>query len=894
MTTAQQTRVRDLAERFKKTPEEVLAALASLGRPGKDFESPIDLEMEKKVIFHLLHADEEKKKKSRAKPAAKEVSGRTAAAPKEKAVKKPGPVAARGKVKPKAEAKAEPGVPLIEASTKPVVIIRRAPRAEEPAAPPAPTALAPAEEIAPPPAFPTVPPLVETPAPESAAEEAAVPTAAPAEAETGVVTAEAPASAEQAERKAAKLKEKKGAKGAKAGEEAAAPAAKKDKDEARERFRRLMEVIEDDEESRVFPVVKEKAGPVVRKPPMRPRFPGDRGGGGRAVRDLEKGMARLPRGGAGAAVEEPGTKARKKAIRITEGATVKDFAEAIGVKASEVLKRLMGMGMMAMINQPIDPDAAVLVADGLGIKAEIVPVLSEEALIEEGHEGEGELTSRPPVVTIMGHVDHGKTSLLDAIRETNVTQKEAGGITQHIGAYHVTLRDRSIVFLDTPGHEAFTAMRARGAQVTDVVVLVVAADDGVMPQTREAINHARAANVPVIVAINKIDKPEARPDRVKKELAELGLIPEDWGGTTILVEVSAKKKTGLDHLLEMILLQADVLDLKADAGRLARGVVIEAKLDRGRGPVATVLIQKGTLRPGDAFVAGAQFGRARTLLSDNGERLDAAPPSTPVEVIGFTGVPAAGDTFVAVPDERQARQIATLRMQKVRESELARAKRLTLNDLYEAIQKGEVKELPVIIKGDVQGSIEAVADALGRAGTEAVKVRVLHSSVGGINETDVNLAEASNAIIIGFSVRAEAKAAAQAEKSGVDIRLYNIIYDAVNDIKAAMAGLLEPILKEKVTGRAQVRQVFSVPKIGTIGGCYVLDGTISRQSAGARVIRDSVVVYEGKIGSLRRFKDDVREVQSGYECGIGIENFGDLKAGDEIEVFVVEKEAATL
>ncbi|MBI3394073.1 MAG: translation initiation factor IF-2 [Nitrospirae bacterium] len=872
-----------------------------MGRPGKDFESPIDLETEKKVIFHLLHADEEKKgKKTRAKPAAQEASGKAAekkaAAPEEKAVKKPGPAAARGKIKPKAEAKAEPGVPLIEASTKPVVIIRRAPRIEEPVVPPAPTALASEEEIAPPSAPLTAPSLVETPAFESAAGEAVVPGAAPAEAETGAAPAEGSVSAEQAERKAAKTKEKKGAKGAKAGEEAAAPVAKKDKDEARERFRRLMDVIEDDEESRVFPVVKErdKAAPVVRKPPMRPRFPGDRGGGGRAVRDLEKGLVRPPRGGAGAAVEEPGTKARKKAIRITEGATVKDFAEAIGVKASEVLKRLMGMGMMAMINQPIDPDAAVLVADGLGIKAEIVPVLSEEALIEEAHEEEGELTSRPPVVTIMGHVDHGKTSLLDAIRETNVTQKEAGGITQHIGAYHVTLRNRSIVFLDTPGHEAFTAMRARGAQVTDVVVLVVAADDGVMPQTREAINHARAANVPIIVAINKIDKPDARPDRVKKDLAELGLISEDWGGTTIFVEVSAKKKTGLDNLLEMILLQSDVLDLKADAGRLARGVVIEAKLDRGRGPVATVLIQKGTLRPGDAFVAGAQFGRARTLLSDHGERLDAAPPSTPVEVIGFTGVPAAGDTFVAVPEERQARQIATLRMQKVRELELARSKRLTLNDLYEAIQKGEVKELPVIIKGDVQGSIEAIADALGRAGTEAVKVRVIHSSVGGINETDINLAEASNAIIIGFSVRAEAKAAAQAEKSGVDIRLYNIIYDAVDDIKAAMAGLLEPILKEKITGRAQVRQVFSVPKIGTIAGCYVLDGTISRQSAGARVIRDSVVVYEGKIGSLRRFKDDVREVQSGYECGIGIENFGDLKAGDEIEVFVVEKEAATL
>jgi translation initiation factor IF-2 len=591
------------------------------------------------------------------------------------------------------------------------------------------------------------------------------------------------------------------------------------------------------------------------------------------------------------------TKPRKKVIKLTTSVTVKEFAELVGQRPGDIIKKMMEMGQMLTLNQSMNLDAALLIAEGLGLKAEVTTEKAGEDLLEEAVEWTEveQLEPRPPVVTIMGHVDHGKTSLLDAIRQTKVTEQEAGGITQHIGAYTVRVQDKRVTFLDTPGHEAFTAMRARGAKVTDLVVLVVAADDGVMPQTIEAIHHATAANVPIIVAINKIDKPGANPDRVKHALAEYQLIPEAWGGQTIFVEVSAKQKVGLESLLEMILLQAEVLELKADPRRLAKGAVVEAKLDRGRGPVATVLVQQGTLRVGDIYVVGTFSGRVRALISDTGAKISEAGPSTPVEVVGLPGVPSAGDPFVAVHDERVAREIAEARLHKQRTAELAAgAARVTLDDLYARIKEGDVKELALIIKSDVQGSAEALSEAVEKLPTPACKLRVIHAAVGGITETDVLLASASRAIIIGFNIRPEPKAAALAEREGVDIRLYTIIYDAIADIKAAMEGLLEPTIKERFLGRAEVRQVFSIPKVGVIAGSYVLDGTISRASAGVRVIRDHVTIYEGKLGSLRRFKDDVREVQQGYECGIGVENFGDIKTGDVIEVYVHDKVAAKL
>lgn len=584
---------------------------------------------------------------------------------------------------------------------------------------------------------------------------------------------------------------------------------------------------------------------------------------------------------------------RKKVIKLQEGTTVKEFAELISVKLTDIIKKFMELGYMPTINQPVDPDAALLVAESFGVKVELATI-EEDTIDEEVPDEQTKLVPRPPVITIMGHVDHGKTSLLDAIRETKITETEAGGITQHIGAYKVNLKGKEITFLDTPGHEAFTSMRARGAKVTDIVVLVVAADDGVMPQTIEAINHAKAANVPIVVAINKIDKPEANPARVKNELAEHGIIPEEWGGQNIFVEVSAKKRIGIENLLEMILLQAEVMELKANPDKPARGTIIEAKLDKGRGPVATVLVQSGTLKVGDAFVAGIHAGKVRALIDDTGKRVLSVGPSTPVEVIGFSDVPTSGDLFIVVEDEKRARQIALSRQQKQRLAEMAKTRKLTLDELYSKIKEGSIKELNIIIKGDVQGSVEAIKDALENISHPQVKVKVIHSSVGGITESDVMLASASSAIIIGFNVRPDPKASQVAEKEGVDIRLYNIIYEAIDDIKKALEGMLEPTLKEKVLGRAEVRQTFQITRVGTVAGCYVLDGVISRASEGIRVIRDNIVVYEGKIGSLKRFKDDVREVQAGYECGIVIENFNDIKVGDILENYIIEKIAAKL
>ncbi len=589
------------------------------------------------------------------------------------------------------------------------------------------------------------------------------------------------------------------------------------------------------------------------------------------------------------------TAPRKKNLKLREGMSVKEFAELIGIKSGDVIKKFMALGdMTTTINQPVDTDAALLIADSFGIKLELASVEDDYQVDEGTQENAADLRYRAPVITIMGHVDHGKTSLLDAIRETKVTESEAGGITQHIGAYKVNLKGKDIVFLDTPGHEAFTALRARGAKVTDIVVLVVAADDGVMPQTKEAINHAKAANVPIVVAINKVDKPDANLTRVRNELSEQGIISEDWGGHNIFVEVSAKKRTGIEHLLEMILLQAEVLELKANHERKAKGTIIEAKLDKGRGPVATLLVQAGTLKIGDALLSGSHVGKVRAIVDDTGKRIQEAGPSTPVEVIGFSEVPSAGDVFTVVDDEKRARQIAMTRLHKKRSLEIAKAKKLTLDELYTQIKEGQIKELNIIIKGDVQGSVEAIKDAFENITHPEVKVRVIHCSVGGINESDVMLATASNAIIIGFNVRPETKAAHTAEKEGVDIRLYNIIYEAIDDVKKALEGMLEPTLKEKILGRAEVRQLFPVSRLGTIAGCSVVDGYMTRVSDGIRVIRDNVVAYEGKIASLKRQKDDVKEVQTGYECGILIENFNDLKLGDIIENYIIEKIATKL
>lgn len=588
------------------------------------------------------------------------------------------------------------------------------------------------------------------------------------------------------------------------------------------------------------------------------------------------------------------TQPRKRVLKFSEGTTVKEFSELIGLKLSEVIKKFMELGYMPTINQPVDADAAQIVAESFGLKIELTHVETEEDLLEEAEVDVSALSHRPPIVTIMGHVDHGKTTLLDAIRQTKVTETEAGGITQHIGAYKVKLKDKEIVFLDTPGHEAFTMMRARGAKVTDIVVLVVAADDSVMPQTVEAIDHAKAANVSIVVAINKIDKPGANVTKVRNELSQQGVVSEEWGGQSVFVEVSAKQKTGIENLLEMILLQAEMMELKANYDRPAKGTIIEAKLDKGKGPVGTILVQSGTLKIGDTFLAGTLAGKVRALIDDSGNRIEQVGPSTPVEVIGFPDVPHAGDTFVVMGDEKKARQIAMNRLQKQKTVVAAKTRKITLTDLYEKIKEGAIKELNTIIKADVGGTMEAVKDSFERISHPEVKVKVIHSSVGGINESDVMLATASNAIIIGFNVRPEAKAHALAEKEGVDIKLYNVIYEAIEDIKKALEGLLAPTITEKIQGRAEVRQLFHVSRVGTIAGCYVLDGEITRASSGIRVIRDNIVVYDGQIESLKRFKDDTKEVQVGYECGIMIENFNDIKVGDILENYLKEEVATKL
>jgi translation initiation factor IF-2 len=577
-------------------------------------------------------------------------------------------------------------------------------------------------------------------------------------------------------------------------------------------------------------------------------------------------------------------------ITISEGITLKELSEKLDIKAATIIGKLFERGIYIAINQTLDMKLATEIARDFGASTATVSY-EEEAMqaVEEAEETK-DLVRRAPVVTIMGHVDHGKTSLLDAIREANVAAREAGGITQHIGAYQVEMNGRKIVFIDTPGHEAFTRMRARGAKVTDIVVLVVAADDGVMPQTLEAIDHAKAASVPIIVAINKIDKPDAQPERIKQQLADRGLLAEDWGGDTVMVQVSAKTQVGLELMLEMILLVADMLDLKANPTRPAMGTVLEAQLDRGRGPVATVLVRNGTLSVGDFFICGAVFGKVRAMISDRGTQIRKAEPATPVEVLGLGSLPEVGDDFQVVTDTAKAQQIVKFRDLKDREAAMAKSARLTLDQLHKQMEAGEIKELPIILKADVGGSAEVLTEALQKLSNEKVKVRVIRAGVGAVNESDVLLASASNAVIIGFNVRPERAASALAEQEKVDIRLHTIIYNLTDEIKAAMSGLLEPVFREVYKGKAEVRETFRISKVGNVAGCLVQDGVIPSRSE-VRLLRDNVVVYTGKIASLRRFKDDVSEVKSGQECGITLENFADVKQGDAIEAFVTERVA---
>jgi translation initiation factor IF-2 len=578
-----------------------------------------------------------------------------------------------------------------------------------------------------------------------------------------------------------------------------------------------------------------------------------------------------------------------KEITVSGPLTVGEFAKLLRREASAVIKKLISLGVMVTINQEIDVETMSILAEEFNVTLNYKEEVDESNFEEQEEiDAPEDLVERPPVVTIMGHVDHGKTTLLDKIRHSNVTAEEAGGITQHIGAYQVEVNGKKITFLDTPGHEAFTTMRARGAQVTDITVLVVAADDGVMPQTVEAINHAKAANVPIIVAVNKMDKPEANPDRVKQQLTEHGLVPEEWGGDTIFVPVSAMRGDGIDELLEMILLQAEILELKANPNKRARGVVIEAELDKGRGAVATVLVQNGTLKVGDGIVAGNYFGKIRAMVNDRGRRVKTASPSTPVEILGLPDVPNPGDQFMVFEDEKKGRAIAEKRLARAREEERGASTRVNLDDLFKKIQQGEVKELNIIIKADVQGSAEALRMALEKIDVEGVRVKIIHSGVGAINESDVTLASASNAIIIGFNVRPDAHARMTAEQEKVEIRLHRVIYDVTREIESAMKGMLDPEFEEKVVGTAEVRQIFKVSKVGTIAGCYVTEGKVVRDGQ-VRLVRDGVVIHEGKLDTLKRFKDDVREVAQGYECGLTIQNFNDIKEGDVIEVFVIQE-----
>ncbi len=836
---ASRIKVIDLAKELGVTSKDLIQALEALGRKSMRTQSPLDADMIRELRVKLGRGRElpEEPKPKRAKAAPKAPAAKKKAAeekaPAEKVAAKKAPAKKVTELK-EVVAAAPPPAPA-PAPPKPVEVKPAPPKVEvKPPAMPKPSPPKPREAAKVVPFRPAAPPPLAAPPRKVAAAPAAPPPVRPAP----------PKPVERRVAPAAPL---------------AAPA-------------RPAAVVVTPQPAAGGPPAAPPVGPpkVAAPPPPKPAAAGP-----------------VPP----APVEPaPPIEVKRELIRLGESVTVGELAQAMRRKSGEVIKALVEMGVMATVNEILDPTAAKLVADKFSFDVEVRTLEGEE--LREEEVDPSQLRLRSPVVTVMGHVDHGKTSLLDAIRRTKVAEKEFGGITQHIGAYQVDTSHGKVTFLDTPGHEAFTAMRARGAQVTDIVILVVAADDGVMPQTVEAVNHAKAANVPIIVAVNKIDKPGADPERVRRELSNLGLVPEAWGGQTIYVETSAKKGTGIENLLEMTGLQAEILELKANPNRAGKGVIIEGRLDKGRGSVATVLIQQGTLKEGDAVVVGQHSGRVRAMFSHLGKKVRAAGPSDPVEILGLSGVPQAGDTLVAVEDERKARQIATLRQDRERQ----RAKgvtRITLQDLHQQIETGEVKELRLILKADVGGSVEALTESLEGLSTDQVKLKVIHGSVGTITESDVMLASASNAIVLGFNVKSEPKAATQAQADGVDVRTYNIIYEAINDVRAALSGLLAPEIREVALGKAQVRQLFPISKLGTILGSYVTEGKIQR-GAKVRVKREGTLVGEGTLSSLKRFKDDVREVLQGLECGIGVDSVSGVQVGDVIEAYTTEEVARTL
>jgi translation initiation factor IF-2 len=832
----EKARIRDLAKELgMETSKEILAFLERIGQKGKSASSNIEGDVIERVKNHFR---------------------KTAPPP-----------------PPKQTLVVTRSDGTLERRSSKVVLRRGAPVIEKPPVPEEPPAAAPPAG----PAAVGAPSAAAVPAPEEAAPPAvAAPEAVPA-AEAPAAEAEIPQPAEAVVRVVEKTPAEKAAEERKEKEKKWKKARPHEKKVQKGVLKRtiIQEIVEEPEAPKVPEKPAAEAEPVV-------------------VRQFQPVRAQKRRGKPVKEKKAPSTlppKASKRVFKIEEVITVGDLSHRMGIKAADVIKRLIEMGMPTTVNQLLDADTARILAQEYGYEVEnVAPEV--ESLIDQEEDREEDLVPRPPVVTIMGHVDHGKTTLLDAIRQSNVTDQEAGGITQHIGAYEVERGERKLVLLDTPGHEAFTSMRARGASVTDIVVLVVAADDGVMPQTVEAIDHAKAAGVPIVVAVNKIDKPGAQPDRIRQQLSEYGLVPEEWGGQTLYANVSAKRKTGIEDLLELVLLQADLLELKSNPVKMARGTVIESRLEKGRGPVATVLVQEGTLRVGDPIVTGIHYGKVRALANHKGKRLMESPPGTPAEIQGLDGLPAAGQKFAVLKDERTARQIALHRQEKDREKTVARP-RFSLEDLHRHIEVGELKELNIVIKADVQGSMEALQFSLGKLSGEKVKVNVIHAGVGGISESDVMLASASTAVVIGFNVRPEPKAGELAERESVDVRLYSVIYDVVDDIRKAMEGLLAPTFREASQGRAEVRNTFHISRVGTVAGCYVLSGKITRNS-NIRLLRDSVVVHEGKLSSLKRFKDDVREVSEGYECGIGIENFNDIQVGDQIEAYVMEKVAGTL
>ena len=858
-------KVIDLAKELGVTSKDLLLALDSMGHKGKRAMTPLDVATANELRTKLGRGRElapEAKPKRVPKPKAAPVEGEPPAEDQPKPARKIAAKGAPGKA-PKVEPEPAPVVELVKPAA---TLFRPAPAAPVPAEP---AAVSPAPPVLMPPVI--EPPKVEPPRIEPSRVEPIRP--APVTPVRPAAAPPAPPAPPMAPRRPAGVPGVPGVPTAPAAPGVTRPGAPPSSRGPMTAPPRIVPP------SPPRPVVVPPARPVppavaapaaVMPPAAPPSAPGE-------TRPLPP-------------PPEPPVEVKRELIKLPESVTVGELAAAMRRKSGEVIKALLELGVMATLNEVLDPTAAKLVADKFSFDVEVRSL--EGDVLEEEETDPSQLRPRPPVVTVMGHVDHGKTSLLDAIRKTRVAEKEAGGITQHIGAYQVETSHGKVTFLDTPGHEAFTAMRARGAKATDIVILVVAADDGVMPQTVEAVNHAKAAEVPIIVAVNKIDKPGAEPDRVKRELSNHGLVPEDWGGQTIFVHTSAKRGDGIAQLLEMTALQSEILELKANPSRAARGVIVEGRLDRGRGPVATALIQSGTLKEGDAVVVGSQSGRVRAMFSDRGKKTPQAGPADPVEILGLSGVPQAGDTLLVVADERKARQIATVRADREKLKGKGSA-RITLEELHKQIESGEVKELRLILKADVQGSVEALTESLERLSTDEVKLKVIHGSVGAVNESDVMLASASNAIVLGFNVKADAKAASQAQSDGVDVRSYSVIYDVINDVRAALSGMLAPEIRETILGRAQVRQVFPISKLGLIFGSAVTEGKMVR-GARVRVKRGETLLGEGTISSLKRFKDDVREVLQGLECGIGVDGVKGVATNDTIEAFTTEEVARTL